>query len=125
MYCPVCKKTMIILEYNQVEMDYCPSCAGCWLDQGELEILLDVSHPMIDLSAITKAPRGKKRCPRCRKKMLRENFPNSHIEVDICPRDGGIWLDKGELLEIAQTGKDNHIIKPLQEFFGRLLTKSS
>jgi Zn-finger nucleic acid-binding protein len=125
LYCPVCKKAMIILEYNQVELDYCPSCEGCWLDQGELELLLDISQSMIDFSTITKAPRGKKRCPRCRKKMLRENFPNSNIEVDICPRDGGIWLDRGELLEIARTGKDNNIIKPLQEFFGRLLIKSS
>ncbi|NIV72594.1 MAG: hypothetical protein GWN16_11560, partial [Calditrichae bacterium] len=37
MLCPVCKKPMMILEYNEVELDYCPICGGVWLDQGELE----------------------------------------------------------------------------------------
>jgi Zn-finger nucleic acid-binding protein len=125
LYCPVCKKSMIILEYKEVELDYCPSCGGCWLDQGELELLLDIPQAMIDLSTITKAPRSKRHCPRCRKKMLRENFPHSDIEVDICPRDGGIWLDQGELEEIAEMREANAATKQLIEFFSRLFNKSS
>ena len=125
MYCPVCKKAMIILEYNQVEMDYCPYCAGCWLDQGELELLLDLSSQELDLSTLTSAPRGKKRCPCCRKKLLRENFPFTEVEVDICPRDGGIWLDAGELLSIAESRQDNSSTKRLRDFFHTLFKKNS
>ncbi|MEJ2196939.1 MAG: zf-TFIIB domain-containing protein [Ignavibacteriaceae bacterium] len=41
MFCPVCKEPMIILELNEVEIDYCPSCSGIWLDAGELELLFE------------------------------------------------------------------------------------
>jgi Zn-finger nucleic acid-binding protein len=114
---------MIILEYDQVELDYCPYCAGCWLDQGELELLLDMPLQALDLSAITAAPRSKKRCPRCRKKLLRENFPYTDVEVDICPRDGGIWLDAGELVTIAQSRCDNFTSKQLKDFFHSVFKK--
>ena len=120
LYCPVCKKAMIILEYEQVELDYCPSCAGCWLDQGELELLLQMSDEAIDFSDLTSASKGKRRCPRCRKKLLRENFPQTDIEVDICPRDGGIWLDRGELTDIAQSLGDTPAVQGLRSFFNTL-----
>ncbi|MCL4278881.1 MAG: zf-TFIIB domain-containing protein, partial [Ignavibacteriaceae bacterium] len=43
MLCPVCNNPMIVLELEQVEVDYCTNCAGVWLDAGELELLLE-SH---------------------------------------------------------------------------------
>ena len=124
MYCPVCKKTMIILEYEQVELDYCPSCAGCWLDQGELELLLEMHDEAIDYSDVKSATKGKRRCPRCRKKLLREFFPKTDIEVDICPRDGGIWLDRGELAAIAQNLGDKQAIQKLKAFFNTLFREA-
>ena len=121
MYCPVCRKSMIILEYDQIEIDYCPSCAGCWLDQGELELMLDMNDESFDLSKFKSAPKGKRRCPRCRKKLKVDTFPDSEIEVDICPADGGIWLDRGELLSIAKIDSANAAIKRLNNFFSDLL----
>ena len=41
MYCPDCREEMIVLEVDKVEVDYCLKCRGIWLDEGELEILLD------------------------------------------------------------------------------------
>lgn len=41
MDCPVCKEPMIVLELNEVEIDYCSSCRGIWLDAGELALLLE------------------------------------------------------------------------------------
>lgn len=29
---------------NGIEIDYCPSCGGVWLDRGELEKLLDMAR---------------------------------------------------------------------------------
>ena len=41
MDCPVCKNSaMIVLELDEVEVDYCTECEGIWLDEGELELLL-------------------------------------------------------------------------------------
>ena len=123
MLCPVDKKQMIILEYNNVELDYCPICEGVWLDQGELELLLEMSDKRIDLSDIHDSEKSKRRCPRCRKKMIKENFPGTEVEVDICIRDGGIWLDKGELFEIAKSISSTEILKQTKEFFTDLFTK--
>lgn len=40
MKCPNCSETLLIAERHQVEIDYCPSCRGVWLDKGELDKLL-------------------------------------------------------------------------------------
>jgi Zn-finger nucleic acid-binding protein len=115
---------MIILEYNEVEIDYCPSCAGCWLDQGELELILETSEKMYDLSRFKLSPKGKRRCPRCHKKMHVDYFPHTHIEVDICPRDGGIWLDRGELLSIAGHESESVAAQNLKDYFKELFKQS-
>lgn len=40
MKCPNCNETLLIAERHSVEIDYCPSCRGVWLDKGELDKLL-------------------------------------------------------------------------------------
>jgi Zn-finger nucleic acid-binding protein len=116
---------MIILEYMEVEIDYCPSCAGCWLDQGELDLILETSGNMYDLSRFKFSPKSKRRCPRCRKKMHADLFPNTNIEVDICPHDGGIWLDRGELLTIAGLEAESSAALKVKEYFKELFKQSS
>jgi len=40
--CPVCKTTALVMsERVGVEIDYCPSCRGVWLDRGELDKILE------------------------------------------------------------------------------------
>ncbi|MEJ2494849.1 MAG: zf-TFIIB domain-containing protein [Ignavibacteriaceae bacterium] len=41
MICPVSNEPMIVLELNEIEIDYCPDCKGIWLDGGELELLIE------------------------------------------------------------------------------------
>lgn len=36
MKCPHCEETLVMTERSGVEIDYCPSCRGIWLDRGEL-----------------------------------------------------------------------------------------
>lgn len=40
MKCPNCNETLLMTERHMVEIDYCPSCRGVWLDRGELDKLL-------------------------------------------------------------------------------------
>jgi Zn-finger nucleic acid-binding protein len=124
MQCPVCKDSMIILELNQVEVDFCPSCKGVWLDSGELELLFrnevdntvdNLLHLKIDLQET------KRRCPICKKKMDKVEFENSGIVIDKCKNNHGLWFDKGELhslLSMDARVKDNKIINLLKEMFG-------
>jgi Zn-finger nucleic acid-binding protein len=44
MECPVCKVTLLMSEKQGVEIDYCPSCRGVWLDRGELEKIIEKSY---------------------------------------------------------------------------------
>lgn len=42
MKCPACPDTTLVMTERQgVEIDYCPTCRGIWLDRGELDKLLD------------------------------------------------------------------------------------
>ena len=42
MKCPHCPETTLVMTDRQgIEIDYCPSCRGVWLDRGELDKLLD------------------------------------------------------------------------------------
>lgn len=44
MKCPACQEVdLIISERQGVEIDYCPTCRGVWLDRGELDKIIDRS----------------------------------------------------------------------------------
>uniref|UniRef100_UPI0040489DDF TFIIB-type zinc ribbon-containing protein n=1 Tax=Aliarcobacter sp. TaxID=2321116 RepID=UPI0040489DDF len=44
MKCPVCKDVDLVISDRQgVEIDYCPSCRGVWLDRGELDKIIERS----------------------------------------------------------------------------------
>ena len=44
MKCPACPDTTLLMSDRQgVEIDYCPTCRGVWLDRGELDKLVQLS----------------------------------------------------------------------------------
>lgn len=46
MKCPVCKDENLVMADRQgIEIDYCPSCRGVWLDRGELDKIIERSAP--------------------------------------------------------------------------------
>ena len=45
MKCPVCKDPDLAMSERQgIEIDYCPTCRGVWLDRGELDKLIERSR---------------------------------------------------------------------------------
>lgn len=44
MLCPVCETGLAMSDRNGVEIDYCPSCRGVWLDRGELDKIIERSQ---------------------------------------------------------------------------------
>jgi len=40
MKCPTDQTVLAISERNGIEIDYCPTCRGVWLDRGELDKLI-------------------------------------------------------------------------------------
>ena len=43
MACPVDGTTLLMSERSGIEIDYCPSCRGVWLDRGELDKIIERS----------------------------------------------------------------------------------
>jgi hypothetical protein len=44
MRCPVDGTTLVMSERQNIEIDYCPSCRGVWLDRGELDKIIERSE---------------------------------------------------------------------------------
>jgi len=126
MKCPKCKDSMVVLELNDVEIDKCFSCNGVWLDEGELELLLQGSKLgekiLYSIIPSKKAAEKPVKCPICRKKMTKIIAGTSEsIILDKCEKEHGIWFDGGELekiLYLADFGIDNDIYKFLKKIFG-------
>ena len=125
MNCPVCKEPLVVLELEQVEVDYCTSCSGVWLDAGELELLLETDEDRSRLGNLFKEAGEIKEkshdCPICGKQMKKfEIGEKGKVVVDKCRKNHGIWFDKGELKKVVEFGsvnKENKIINLLKDMF--------
>jgi uncharacterized protein len=40
-HCPVDQTPLVMSERQGVEIDYCPTCRGVWLDRGELDKIIE------------------------------------------------------------------------------------
>ncbi len=128
MLCPDCNDEMLILEYDNVEIDYCNECSGIWLDEGELQLLLgstDSDSPVMKalLEKGSSSRKTNRPCPVCSKNMLLVDIPviidgaQITVEIDKCPRNHGLWFDNGELQQIISSSKGEPVAKFLGELF--------
>jgi hypothetical protein len=125
MNCPVCKDSMVVLELEQVEIDYCTGCEGVWLDAGELELLLETEQERARLKSLLIEDNTIKeksyQCPICSRKMKKVFVGEERkILIDKCKKNHGLWLDKGELksvIELGSQNRDSKIIYLLTEMF--------
>jgi Zn-finger nucleic acid-binding protein len=129
MICPVCNQDMIVVEYRQIEIDYCFKCAGIWFDKGELELLLKSASleanglPTLDGTAKENRSHSERKCPICRKKMKETPFGEPAIHIDYCRQGDGIWFDGGELQQLLKQislglPADEGAIKQITAFLG-------
>lgn len=44
MNCPKCNVNLVMSERQGIEIDYCPTCRGVWLDRGELDKIIERSQ---------------------------------------------------------------------------------
>jgi len=128
MHCPACSSEMFVLEFEQVEIDFCPECKGVWLDSGELELVGARAGVLLSRLGAALASQdghapssGEKRpCPVCGKRMLEVTTDGEpEIVLDRCSHGHGLWFDSGELgavVDAAGADKDN----VLARFFAEL-----
>ncbi|MDP8246073.1 MAG: zf-TFIIB domain-containing protein [Candidatus Hinthialibacter antarcticus] len=107
--CPHCGEAMIVLELEGVEIDFCPSCKGTWLDAGELELLCEPdgaeSGAVREQAFSAKRDRkSKRRCPRCNWKM--DGVRLGGVELERCCNQHGLWFDRGEMEQVIASFSD-------------------
>lgn len=57
MKCPVCEAVLVMTVRQDVEIDYCPTCRGIWLDRGELDKLIAIAQLGSDSLSSTREAR--------------------------------------------------------------------
>ena len=129
MDCPVCDNSaMVVLELDEVEVDFCFDCNGIWLDAGKLELLFDDGQKVVELlgsfKKISDSGESVRKCPICLKKMhkVQVGRVENPLLIDKCRKGHGLWFDKGELQGILSAGsldKDQKIQKLLADIFGQ------
>lgn len=97
LYCPSCQTPLVAIEFQKVELDYCPRCRGCWFDRNELGLLLH-GDPAAEVIIATDARQpGTRACPRCTDHMEVARAEAAGLQLDLCRYGHGWWLDGGEL----------------------------
>ena len=102
--CIKCSTVMKPRMVEDVEVDYCPSCRGLWLDRNEIRELAQKSDDKLlelrelvqegapdEPAASTVAPP----CPACGGKLTLAAFGS--IQMEHCSACDGVYLDRGEL----------------------------
>lgn len=107
MKCPNCNRDLReTLTRQGVEVDYCESCCGVWLDRGEIymfasqpeEIARNLEHE------IKKAQPMGKASPKNGQAMTMINYPGG-ARLQLC-ESGGIWLDAADLDKLKRNDKN-------------------
>jgi Zn-finger nucleic acid-binding protein len=135
MICPVCNYDMLVVEYNNIELDYCNNCKGVWFDSGELELLLKsrgLEETKTFLDSILNSQEAvssekKRNCPVCGHKMKKTAIGGQpEILIDICRDEHGLWFDGGEVTQMIRRlageqppkhDSKRHVISFLEEVF--------
>jgi Zn-finger nucleic acid-binding protein len=50
MHCPSCYTALSVADRAGIEIDFCPSCRGVWLDKGELDKIIERSSSYMKTS---------------------------------------------------------------------------
>ena len=120
MICPVCKYAMVVVEYHNIELDYCYSCKGVWFDSGELELLLKsqgLEEPKAFFDGIFNSQElvsseKKRKCPICGRKMKKTVIGGQpEILIDTCRDKHGLWFDGGEVGQLIKRLAGEHPTK--------------
>lgn len=108
MKCPKDQSDLKVEKLQDIEVDRCPTCQGMWLDYVELDTIED--RVMTDDHAkgtmVWNPMQTDLRCPRCGEKMNTFDYRLERLQIEVCPKQHGFWLDHGEEERVVQAMKD-------------------
>jgi len=114
MNCPVCNHSLELVKYEYLPYHYCRWCQGMWVEAKllkNLAVRMAVVSNIKPTETIPFKPRTVDRpakdnrirlCPKCSAGMKQLNYAyDSNVIVDRCDTCEGIWLDSGEIKQLA------------------------
>lgn len=108
MNCPKCKTPLETQTRHKVAVECCPSCKGMWFDPQTLKTLEDEAFRHDEHAKGTLAFSATPtvlRCPVCADPLNRFNYRLFDLELELCPRGHGYWLEEGEDSRVLQLMK--------------------
>lgn len=96
------------------------------MDRGELEAFINDQQRAQELMGSLRLLQGTmdrpRRCPICEVKMEKVELRTQQVLVvlDRCPRQDGLWFDKGELIQVLQKAgleDESEVIRLLSSMF--------
>ncbi|RPJ07240.1 MAG: hypothetical protein EHM28_07830 [Spirochaetaceae bacterium] len=90
-----------------LEVDRCKRCGGIWLDRDEMIRLSELGRfYATGLDKPGEVPAEKnpdRKCPHCKQTLAAKKVEKlGNVELDECPKCGGVWCDHGELMAVMQ-----------------------
>ena len=108
--CPRCDRPLLVGSTSDATVLLCEDCGGMWLDNpASVRVFELLDAPTLDVArsadsnaandAVDDSP--SLCCPICSEPMTRAEHRDAPVVVDTCASDG-TWLDRGELVRIAE-----------------------
>jgi uncharacterized protein len=127
--CPQCNIGLEKAIVAGVEVDYCKRCYGLWFEDTELREAKDAKDKDlrwldIDLwknPAQFQVSKGKRLCPTDHMPLYEVRYGDSNIRVDVCNVCHGVWLDRGEFIEIIEYLKEKGEYEVMRHYIENLL----
>jgi len=106
--CPKCNADLVPAVRHKINVNYCQSCKGMWLehqDLGKLEDeVFDYGDDAKGTLAFSSTPTTAK-CPECNAPLKRFKYRFYDLEMEVCENQHGYWLDEDEDTRVLQLMK--------------------
>jgi membrane associated rhomboid family serine protease/DNA-directed RNA polymerase subunit M/transcription elongation factor TFIIS len=110
MRCPKCNSSILLAAgYQNNEVDVCQQCGGIWFEKNELNSVLssvNETDDEIDFKSTLGDAIGTSaiNCPACASALDKYHLlKDYHVEVDLCHRCEGTWIDHEELEQVRMS----------------------
>jgi len=107
--CPKCNTDLTPTRRHKLEVNYCPSCKGMWLEHVELDQLEDEVFDFGEHAKGTlvfgSTPTGDK-CPECDSLLRRFKYRFYDLDMELCPNEHGYWLSADEDTRVLELMKN-------------------
>ena len=108
MKCPKCNIDLVPTQRHKLEVEYCPSCKGMWLEHDELDVLEDEAFDFGDRwkgTLVFNPTATTSKCPECAALLSRFQYRFYDLEMELCPNQHGYWLDDDEDTRVLELMK--------------------